>query len=211
MGFRDWYDEKVLPHIIRCGCANEHIMALRAKVVPLAAGRVFEMGAGGGLNQRFYDRAKVTDFAGLDPSGKLLEHARAAAHARGWEADIRQGFGEAIPFEDRSFDTVVCTFTMCSVSDQSQVLIEMRRILKPGGRLLFLEHGRAPDPGVYRWQRRIEPTWRKLFGNCHISREVAPAVARHGFVIEQVDHKYMERTPRLAGFMEWGVARRSGD
>jgi len=211
MGFKDWYDEQVLPHIIRCGCANEHIMALRANVVPLAAGRVFEMGAGGGLNQRFYDRAKVTGFAGLDPSGKLLEHARAAAHAKGWEADIRQGFGEAIPFEDRSFDTVVCTFTMCSVNDQSRVLVEMRRILKPGGTLLFLEHGRAPDPGVYRWQQRIEPTWRKLFGNCHISREVAPAVARHGFVIEQVDHKYMERTPRIAGFVEWGVARRSGD
>ncbi len=211
MAFKDWYDEKVLPHIIRCGCANEHIMALRAKVVPLAEGRVFEMGAGGGLNQRFYDRAKVTAFAGLDPSGKLLEHARAAAHAKGWEADIRQGVGEAIPFADRSFDTVVCTFTMCSVSDQSRVLIEMRRILKPGGSLLFLEHGRAPDPGVYRWQQRIEPVWRKLFGNCHISREVAAAVARHGFAIEQVDHKYMERTPRLAGFMEWGVARRAGD
>ncbi|MDD3799294.1 MAG: class I SAM-dependent methyltransferase [Novosphingobium sp.] len=210
MGFKAWYEENVLPHIIRCGCANDGIAALRAKVVPLAEGRVFEMGAGGGLNQPFYDPAKVTGFSGLDPCGKLLDFARAAARERGWEGDIRQGVGEAIPFDDASFDTVVCTFTMCSVQDQPQVLKEMRRILRPGGKLLFLEHGRAPDPGPARWQDRIEPAWKAVFGNCHLSREVAGAVRKHGFAVERVDHKYMERTPRFAGFMEWGVGVKEG-
>ena len=210
MGFRGWYEEKVLPHIIRCGCANENIAALRAKIVPLAAGRVFEMGVGGGLNQPFYDTERVTGFSGIDPSGKLLDFARAAARERGWEGDIRQGVGEAIPFDDSGFDTAVCTFTMCSVQDQSQVLREMHRILKPGGRLLFLEHGRAPDPGAARWQDRIEPVWKKVFGNCHLSREVADAVHAHGFAVEQIGQRYMERMPRFAGFMQWGVGVKSG-
>ena len=211
MGFKAWYEEKVLPHIIRCGCSSEAVMDLRARVVPLASGRVFEMGAGGGLNQRFYERGKVSGFAGIDPSGRLLEYARASARERGWDADIRHGFGEAIPFDDASFDTVVCTFTMCSVNEQARVLAEMRRILKPGGRLLFLEHGRAPDAGVYRWQQRIEPVWKNVFGNCHITREVAPAIERAGFALERVEHRYLERTPRFAGFMEWGVGRKSDE
>lgn len=205
MGFGTWYEDKILPHIIRCGCANAHIAALRAKIVPLADGRVFEMGVGGGLNQPFYETSKITGFAGIDPSGKLLDYARKAARARGWDTDIRQGFGEAIPFSDAEFDTVVCTFTMCSVQDQGRVLGEMRRILKPGGRLLFLEHGRAADPAVVKWQTRIEPVWKHVFGNCHLSRAVTSAVRENGFTVEQTDHVYMSGTPRFAGFMEWGV------
>lgn len=205
MGFGTWYEDKVLPHVIRCGCANANIAALRARIVPLAQGRVFEIGVGGGLNQPFYDTAKVTGFSGIDPSGKLLDFARSAAQERGWDGDIRQGVGEAIPFGDGQFDSVVCTFTLCSVQDQAQVLREMHRILKPGGRLLFLEHGRAPDAGPARWQQRLEPVWKRVFGNCHLSREVAPAVAGQGFAVTQVDHTYMAKTPRFAGFMEWGV------
>lgn len=209
MGFATWYENRILPHIIRCGCANANIAALRAKVVPLAEGRVFEMGVGGGLNQPFYDGSKVTGFSGIDPSGRLLDFARDAARQRGWEGDIRQGVGEAIPFDSDEFDTVVCTFTMCSVQDQVQVLREMRRILKPGGTLLFLEHGRAPDPGLEKWQHRIEPVWKSVFGNCHLSREVAAAVVRQGFSVRHTDHQYMAKTPRFAGFMEWGVAVKS--
>lgn len=208
MAFRAWYERTVLPHIIRCGCSSRYVMALRAEVVPLAKGRVFEMGVGGGLNQQFYDADKVSSFAGIDPSDQLLDFAQAAARTRGWSTDIRQGVGEDIPFPDASFDTVVCTFTLCSVNDHARVLKEMYRILVPGGSLLFLEHGRAPDLGVQAWQRRIEPAWKTVFGNCHISREISPAMQRHGFRIEQSDHKYLEKTPRFAGFMEWGVARK---
>jgi len=210
MGFGRWYDQTIVPKIVRMGCGDERIAQLRAGVIPLASGKVFELGVGGGMNQPFYDPARVTGFAAVDPSPALLEDARKAAREKGWEADIREGKGEAIPFGDGSFDTVVCTYTLCSVGDQAQVLKEMRRILKPGGRLLFLEHGRAPDVGVVTWQRRIEPVWKRLAGNCHLTREVAGAVRDQGFTMEQMASKYMDKMPRWAGFMEWGVAVKAG-
>ena len=210
MGFATWYDETILPRFIKCACADPKIAAMRAQVVPLAQGRVFELGVGGGLNQPHYDRAKVTSFSGIDPSGKLLDYAREAALERGWDADIRAGIGEAIPFEDESFDSVVSTYTLCSVSDQAQVLKELRRILKPGGKLLFLEHGKSPDPGPAKWQRRIEPVWKRMMGNCHLTREVAGAVGASGFSVEASDRKYMEKMPRWAGWTEWGVAVKAG-
>ncbi|WP_305096191.1 class I SAM-dependent methyltransferase [Croceibacterium aestuarii] len=210
MGFRYWYEETILPKMIGCACADPKIAALRERVVPLATGRVFEIGCGGGLNHPFYDRQKVTAFAGLDPNGALLEQARKAARGRGWEADIREGKGEAIPFPDASFDTAVCTYTLCSVDDQHQVLSELRRVLKPGGKLLFLEHGRSPDAGPRKWQRRIEPLWKRAMGNCHLTREVSGAVAQGGFELSNTDSTYMDNMPKWAGWMEWGVGVRRG-
>lgn len=208
MGLRNWYEEAILSRFIKCACGDPKIMELRAKVVPLAEGRVFELGVGGGLNQRFYDPAKVTAFAGIDPGDKLLDFARAAARDKGWEADIRSGRGEAIPFPDATFDTVVSTYTLCSVADQAQVLAELRRILKPGGRLLYLEHGRAPDPGPSKWQRRIEPVWKRVMGNCHLTRPIGGAVRQAGFALEPIGQQYMPKMPKWAGWMEWGAARR---
>jgi SAM-dependent methyltransferase len=210
MSFKRWYEETILPRFIRCACSAPGIMELREKVIPRASGRVFELGCGGGINQQFYDAQKVTGFAGIDPSGKLLDYAREAARTKGWDADIREGFGEAIPFEDASFDTVTCTYTMCSVDDQRQVLRELRRILKPGGRLLFLEHGAAPDPGVAKWQGRIEPVWKRMMGGCHLTRPVGKAVANAGFTITPLGEEYMPKMPRWAGWMEWGEAVKAG-
>ncbi|MGZ3196496.1 MAG: class I SAM-dependent methyltransferase [Croceibacterium sp.] len=209
MGLRHWYGEAVLPKMIGCACADPKIAALREKIVPLAEGRVFEIGCGGGLNHPFYDTAKVTSFAGIDPNGALLEKARQSARAKGWQADIREGKGEAIPFANGSFDTVVCTYTLCSVDDEAQVLSELRRILRPGGRILFLEHGRSPDPGPARWQRRIEPVWKRLMGNCHLTRPVSETIGQAGFMLHRTEHKYMEKMPKWAGWMEWGIGQRS--
>lgn len=209
MSFATWYDERVVPHIIRCACSSPAIMALREKVVPLASGRVFEIGCGGGINQRYYDPARVSGFSGMDPSPKGLEYTRAEAAQKGWEADIRQGFGEEIPFEDASFDSVVCTFTLCSVSDQVQTLAELRRILKPGGQLLYAEHGRAPDAGVAKWQDRIEPVWKKIAGGCHLTRPVSRAVEGSGFSIASKGERYAPKTPKFAGWVEWGQAHKA--
>lgn len=209
MGLRHWYEETVLPKMIGCACADPKIAALRAKIVPLAEGRVFEIGCGGGLNQPLYEAAKVTAFAGIDPNGALLDKARAAARAKGWEADIREGKGEAIPFADECFDTVVCTYTLCSVDDEAQVLGELRRILRPGGRMLFLEHGLSPDPGPAKWQRRIEPVWKRAMGNCHLTRPVSEAIGHGGFTLHRVENKYMEKMPKWAGWMEWGIGQRA--
>lgn len=206
MGFGSWYEDHIVPRFIQCACSAPGIMKLREQVVPLASGAVFEIGCGGGINQPFYDRAKVTSFAGMDPSAKGLDYARAAAAERGWAADIRAGVGEAIPFDDASFDSVVCTFTLCSVSDQAQTLKELRRILKPGGQLLYAEHGRAPDAGVRKWQDRIEPLWKRLAGGCHLTRPVNGAVDAAGFAVHGMGERYTPKVPRWAGWMEWGEA-----
>lgn len=210
MGFGNWYEEHIVPRFIQCACSAPGIMKLREQVVPLASGAVFEIGCGGGINQQFYDRTKVTSFAGMDPSAKGLDYARAAAAEKGWAADIRPGFGEAIPFDDASFDSVVCTFTLCSVGDQAQTLKELRRILKPGGRLLYAEHGRAPDAGVAKWQNRIEPVWKRLAGGCHLTRPVNSAVEQGGFAVHALGERYTPKVPRWAGWMEWGEAVKAG-
>lgn len=205
MAFGDLWDRHGAPRLVKFACGAKSITDLREKVVPLARGEVFEIGCGGGINQRFYDPAAITRFAGIDPGGKLLDYARAEAERKGWQADIREGVGEAIPFPDDSFDTVVCTYTMCSVADQAQVVREMRRILKPGGRLLFLEHGRAPEPKVARWQDRIEPWWKPVMGGCHLTRPITPAVAAGGFTVEPLGQRYLPGMPRPFAWMEWGV------
>lgn len=210
MGLKRWYDDHVMPRIVKCGCANPAIAERRAKVVPLASGRVFEIGCGGGMNQPFYDREKVTGFAGIDPSGKLLDYAREQIALKGWKADIRQGVGEDIPFDDESFDTVVATYTLCSVQDEAQVLRELRRILKPGGKFLFLEHGLAPDEKIRKWQYRIEPTWKVLMGGCHLSRPICSAIEKAGFDVSPMDQGYMPKMPKFASWMEWGEAIKSG-
>lgn len=210
MGLRNWYEETILPKIVTAACGQEEVSLLRQQIVPLAQGNVFELGCGGGLNQQFYDTSKISGFAGIDPNHALLDGARERAKANGWDAEIKYGKGEAIPFGDGSFDTVVCTYTLCSVDDQAQVMAEMRRILKPRGRLLFLEHGKAPDLGLQKWQRRIEPVWKRVMGNCHLTREVGGALRGAGFEVEPIGQEYFEGMPKWAGWMEWGTARRVG-
>jgi ubiquinone/menaquinone biosynthesis C-methylase UbiE len=210
MGFASWYDEQVVPRLIKCACSSPAIAALREKVVPLASGAVFEIGCGGGINQQFYNSAEITSYAGLDPSGKGLDYARSEAAKKGWQADIRQGFGEQIPFADSSFDCVVCTFTLCSVASTNQTLSELRRILKPGGRFLYAEHGKAPDPSVQKWQNRIEPVWKRVAGGCHLTRPVSATIAASGFASSSHGERYAPKTPRWAGWMEWGEAVKSG-
>ncbi|GGZ08406.1 class I SAM-dependent methyltransferase [Novosphingobium colocasiae] len=204
MGLRHWWDDKVVPRLIRCACGHPSVMKVRSQVVPLAEGRVFEIGCGGGINQRFYDPARVTAYCGLDPSAKGLDFAREAARVP--DAQFVAGAGEQLPFPDDSFDTVVCTYTLCSVDDPGRTLAELRRVLKPGGALLYAEHGHAPDAGVARWQARIEPVWSSLAGNCHLTRPVTPAIAAAGFAPERMGAHYASGAPRFVSWMEWGRA-----
>lgn len=208
MGLAIWYEAKVMPRLVTCACSQGQVMKRRAAVVPLARGDVFELGCGGGINHGFYDPTMVTSYAGIDPHAGLLDAARTAARDKGWAADLRQGRGEAIPFDDASFDCVVCTFTLCSVEDPAQVRREMHRILRPGGQALFLEHGGAPDAEVRRWQERIEPVWTRLAGGCHLTRPIASAFRQAGFMVEPMGEGYTPKAPRFAGWMEWGIARK---
>lgn len=203
------YDRYVLPKLLKAACSASPIMKQRAKVVPKAEGRVLELGIGMGLNLAHYDPAKVKQVLGVDPSPELRAIALAAPRAEGLDVAIEDGTAEALPFEDKSFDTVVCTFTLCSVCGPPQALAEARRVLKPGGRFLFCEHGLAPDPGVTKWQRRIEPVWKRIAGGCHLTRPVASAIEAAGFKLGRVETMYLPKTPRWAGWNEWGEAARS--
>jgi len=210
MGLANWYDRHVMPRLITFACGQKGIEKRRRLVLPLASGKVFELGCGGGLNQQFYDWSRVTAFSGIDPHEALLESACETARAQGRAVDLRQGHGEDIPFSSSSFDTVVCTYTLCSVQDHGRVVSELHRVLKPDGQLLFLEHGRAPDERVAAWQERIEPVWKPLAGGCHLTRVVGGSLRAGGFEVEPLGQGYLEKAPRVMGWMEWGIARKRG-
>lgn len=202
-----FYDRHILPHVINCACGAKPITYQRRKVVPRASGRVLELGIGGGRNLAFYDPAKVDSVTGVDPSEGLRRMALAAPRPEGLKVDVRDGAAEALPFEAGEFDTVVCTFTLCSVASTAQTLAEARRVLKPGGALWFSEHGLSPDPDVERWQRRIEPVWKRLAGGCHLTRPVAASIETAGFTLAEHETMYLPGTPRPMGWAEWGLAR----
>lgn len=202
-----WWDQNVVPRLIGCACRQPAIMKHRSLVIPQANGAVLELGAGGGINAPFYDATKVTSLVGIDPSPALLGDAGAAWANGTIPSELRHGFAEDLPFKDGQFDTVVTTFTLCSVCDQAQSLAEARRVLKPGGQLLYLEHGRAPDAGPRRWQRRIEPIWKRIAGNCHLTRPITSAVAANGFMIQSHHGQYLNKTPKFLGWVEWGSAK----
>ena len=168
---------------------------------------MLELGCGGGINLQFYDREQVESLTGLDPSAELLDYTRNEAKARDFDMEILDGIGEAMPFADDSFDTVLTTFTLCSVQDNKQVLSEMRRVLKPGGKILYLEHGRAPDKGPEKWQIRIEPIWKRIAGGCHLHRPVSKLFEAEGFQLSGNDGHYAPKTPRFLGWLEFGEAR----
>jgi ubiquinone/menaquinone biosynthesis C-methylase UbiE len=201
------YDRFVLPKLLSMACSSPPMMKQRAKIVPGAQGRVLELGVGMGLNLRFYDPAKVSEVMGVDPSPELRAVAQAAERDPALKVKVEDGDAEALPFADASFETVVCTFTLCSVCTPSKALGEARRVLKPGGRLLFCEHGLAPDAGVAKWQRRIEPVWKRIAGGCHLTRPIGSAIAAAGFAIERSDSMYVPKTPKIAAWNEWGLAR----
>ncbi len=200
------YDRYVVPWLINCACSNRIIQRQRAKIVPEASGRVLELGMGSGLNLPFYDRAKIEELDAVEPSDGLRQKAEAAVADAGLKAEVSNGVAEALPYSDHAFDCVVCTFTLCSVQDPAKALAEARRVLKPGGRLLFCEHGLAPDADVVKWQRRIEPFWRPIAGGCHLTRPVSSAIEAAGFRLERREQMYLPKTPRWAGWNEWGVA-----
>ena len=201
-----FYDRHIMPRLIGCACASKPIMKQRVKVVPKAAGKVLELGIGGGLNRQCYDPAKVESVSGVDPSAELRAVAMQAERPEGLKVEIQKGTAEALPFETASFDCVVCTFTLCSVQSPRDALAEAKRVLKPGGRFLYCEHGLAPDAGVARWQGRLEPMWKAIAGGCHLTRPVTASVADAGFTVTSSEQMYLPGTPRVLGWSEWGEA-----
>ena len=199
------YERWVLPTCLDLVMRQPMLDAYRRAVVPAASGRVLEVGVGSGLNLPLY--GEQTQFVcGLDPSPELLAKAgRRAASAR-VRAALARGSATSIPLGDGAVDTVVMTWTLCSIPDPLAALHEMRRVLRPGGRLLFVEHGLAPESGVARWQRRLTPLWRHLAGGCHLDRKVDDLVRTAGFTLSELHTEYAEG-PRPMTYMYRGVAQ----
>jgi ubiquinone/menaquinone biosynthesis C-methylase UbiE len=199
------YERHVLPRLIDVACRGADVDRQRRAVVPQALGRVLEVGMGPGLNLPFYDRGRVELIWAAEPN----EAMRALAGDRIAHSglDVRWlGVGaEGLPLEDRSVDTVVLTYTLCSIADWAAGLDEMRRVLRPGGRLLFAEHGEAPDPSVRAWQQRIEPVWKRLAGGCHLTRPIPRLIETSGFRLDHLDQRYLPG-PRIASYHSSGVA-----
>jgi ubiquinone/menaquinone biosynthesis C-methylase UbiE len=201
-----FYKERVLPHLVHLSMRQDTFAAYRGRVVPAARGRVLELGIGSGLNLCFYgDQAK--QIIGLDPSAKLLSMARQGADGKRGRAWLVEGSAEEIPLEAESIDTVVTTWTLCSIPDVTRALAEMRRVLRRDGTLLFVEHGRSPDPGVQRWQDRLTPLWKRIGGGCHLNRPVRGLIEQAGFCVERIETGYM-KGPKPMTFMYEGAARR---
>jgi SAM-dependent methyltransferase len=198
------YERHVLPRLIHLSMRQERLDPYRRRVVPAARGRVLEIGVGSGLNFRFYPDA-ATSIVGIDPSAKLLTMARSASVHASPRVELMEASAEALPLEDKSVDTVVSTWTLCSIPDVQRALDEMRRVLRPGGRLLFIEHGEAPESSVARWQHRLTPIWKRLAGGCHLDRPVAALIKNAGFAIDRLDTGYMEG-PRVLTFLYEGAA-----
>jgi ubiquinone/menaquinone biosynthesis C-methylase UbiE len=204
MGF---YENRILPHLLHFAMRQENLAAYRRRWVPAAQGRVLEIGVGSGLNPPFYTGA-AKEVIGLDASPRLLEMAREArAKTSSTSIELIEGSAESIPLEDSSIDTVVTTWTLCSIHDVGTALSEMRRVLSPSGRLLFVEHGTSPDQGVRRWQDRLTPLWMRLAGGCHLNRPIRDLLEGSGFDIERLDTGYM-KGPKPMTFLYEGSARR---
>ena len=206
MGF---YDNHILPRIIEWGCGMEIMQSQRQRVVPQARGRVLEIGIGPGHNLAYYDAAKVECVIGVDPSEPLLARAKQRSAAAPFPVELLTLGGEEIPLADASVDTVMVTFTLCTIPDVGAALAQMRRVLKPGGNLIFCEHGRSPDAAVQRWQDRVNPLWKRCFGGCNLNRDMPALIRSAGFRIAALESDYLEETPRIAGYRYLGTAIRS--
>lgn len=200
------YERVVLPRMIELACGTGPIGKQREKIVPLAEGRVLEVGMGSGLNLPYYDPDRVERVWGLEPSEGMRRRAQPSLRRAAVDVEWLSLPGEEIPLEDASADTVLLTFTLCTIPDFRAALAQMHRVLKPGGRLLFCEHGVAPDESVRRWQARINPLWRKLAGGCNLNRPIPAYLEQAGFAIQELQSMYLPSTPRIAGFNYWGVA-----
>ncbi len=203
MGF---YDTKILPFLIDKACGTGPVQAQRALVVPQARGEVLEIGIGSGLNLPFYDGTKVSKVWGLEPSAEMRAKAVKVAEKAAVPVSFLDLPGEEIPLDDGTVDTVLVTYTLCTIPEVAAALRQMRRVLKPDGKLIFCEHGQAPDASVRRWQDRLDPIWGRFSGGCHLNRPIDALVKQAGFEIETLDTGYIA-SPKFAGFNYWGTAK----
>jgi ubiquinone/menaquinone biosynthesis C-methylase UbiE len=205
----NFYERWVLPPILDLVMRQSQLEKFRRAVVADSSGRVLEVGVGSGLNFPLYGK-QVETVIGIDPSPHLLAIAHRRADAAGVRAEFLQASATAIPLADSIIDTVVMTWTLCSINDPQAALREMRRILKPDGKLLFVEHGLSPEPVIERWQHRLTPIWCHLAGGCHLDRKMDDLIRSAGFDLTELRTEYASG-PRAMTYMYFGRAIRIED
>ena len=206
-GKRGFYGRVIAPRILNSVCAIGPITQQRRKVVPQAHGVVLEVGIGTGLNMPLYDAANVTRVIGVDPDADVTALAEARVDMAKFPVELITESGEALPLEDNLADTAVLTYTACSIPDVATALLEIRRVLKPRGRVLFAEHGRSTNLSVARWQDRLNPLWNRIAGGCNLNRDTEQLLLDAGFAIETSDKFPLPRVPEVVGFHYVGSAR----
>jgi len=201
----NFYNEHILPKLINCVCSQNDIGMMRRQLVPMAEGKTLEIGMGSGLNLPFYDPSKIDLVLGLEPAAQLRKMAEKKALEVPFDVDFIGLSGEEIPLENHSVDTVLVTYTLCSIPDVFKALKEMKRVLKSSGKLIFCEHGKSPDTHIFKWQNRLNRPWTKISGGCHLNRHISELITKSGFKIVALDAGYSSPL-KLVSFNYKGIA-----
>jgi len=199
------YSRHILPFCLDKTCGIGPIEKQRAKIVPHARGRVVEIGIGSGHNLPFYNPQKVASVIGVEPDEFIWKRSQSRRKACAFPVTRLGLSGESIPLEDRSADTVVVTYSLCTIPNPVLALREMKRIVKPHGQILFCEHGQAPDPDVHKWQKRIDPIWKRIAGGCHSGRDIPALFEEARLNIAAMEQMYIPG-PKILSYNYWGVA-----
>jgi len=199
------YDKYILPSAVNWACKQKSMNYQRKKIVPLAKGNVLEIGIGSGLNLPFYSKDKVKHLTAIEPSLETWNKNKVDLQNLPFDFEFAKAFAEDIPADSNSFDTVVLTYTLCTIKDTYKSLEEIRRVLKPNGKLLFCEHGKAPDLVIQKWQNRINPLWKMVGGGCNLNKDIPKLIEDNGFQLKKIETMYIPGW-KPASFNYWGAA-----
>ena len=202
---QELYNQYICPHLIDFIMSQTPFPKQRKKIIPSAKGRVLEIGIGSGLNLELYDQNKVTEIFSVDPENVLLKKARKRADSKNIKLKVEKLSAEELPFESNSFDTVVSTYTLCSINNVNQALKEVNRVLKKDSKFIFSEHGKSPDKNVLTWQRRLNPIWSRISGGCRLDKDIPLIISNSNFKIPEIQSMYVPG-PKIASYHYWGYA-----
>ena len=202
-----FYEKKILPKVLDLLCGSSPINYQRKKIVPKVSGNVLEIGIGSGLNLPHYNVSNISNITALDPAEELTDIAKKRISELDLDIDVINCGAEEIPLESKSFDSILVTYTLCSIENLDDSMKEIRRVIKDDGTLFFCEHGIAPDLKTKNWQNRINPIWKRLMGGCNINRDIPEIISNSKLEITDLETMFLPGTPRIAGFNYLGTAR----
>ena len=202
---KKYYEAKILPSLINCCCATKPINYQRQKIIPQASGHILEIGIGSGLNFNYYNKANVSEVFAVEPDGVLLKKAKQNAELNNIDLNIQQLKAEELPFDNNSFDTVISTYTMCSIPGLGSAMSEINRVMKPNAKFLFSEHGKSPDSDILKWQKRMNGIQKRIAGGCHLDVDIPNEITKANFKIDKIDSMYVPG-PKFLSYHYWGAA-----